>query len=169
MNIRSILFVLCYLPSLAIADDTLNWQLVLGEDPLTNRTSCLMISATRNIDDGQGRTPVSIIYNGRAFIATTESNIDLSYASLGLQVDNKKRHGIDRIFKRKNVVFEQHSAQIVDEFIAGLNGRLRLGFWPTWPKTQSFVADFDLRGFTRIYNEFRKCQVTGEVDQDLEQ
>jgi hypothetical protein len=164
MNKKSIFLILCLLPFPSIADDEPNWQLVLGEDPMSNKTACLMTSAKKRIDDGQGSTPVSIIYNGKAFIAATESNIDLSYADLGLQVDKKKAHSIDRLFENDSVVFEQQSRQILDEFIAGLNGRLTLGFWPTWPKTRAFTVDFDLRGFTRSYERFRQCQHTGKID-----
>lgn len=144
--------------ALAAADESANWQLRLTEDPLSNRTVCLMISVVKHTEDGQTTTPVTIIYNGDAFIAKTESNIDLSYSNSGLQVDFHKAHNIDRVHKNTNVVFVTDVPQIVEEFKKGLVGRLTLGFWPTWPKSRSYTVEFDLRGFSRTYKAFRLCQ-----------
>jgi hypothetical protein len=157
------LLLLCYLPALANAKDIQNWQLVLAEDPISNQTVCLMVSAMKQTEDGQTSTPVSLIYNGKIFIAKTKSNIDLSYPDIGLQADNHTPHNIDRLHKKTSVVFDAQAIQIRDEFIKGLNGKLTLGFWPTWPKTRSFVTEFDLRGFTKTYQAFRRCQKTGEL------
>lgn len=63
--------------------DSHNWQLVMAEDPFSKQTSCLMVSAIKQTEDGQTNTAVSLVYNGKAFIARTESNIDLSYPGLG--------------------------------------------------------------------------------------
>lgn len=140
-----------------------NWQLVLAEDPFSKQTACLMVSAIKQSEDGQANTAVDLVYNGSLFIARTESNIDLSYPGLGLQVGNKEAHTIDRLHKQTSAVFEAQAQQIRDEFINGLNARLTLGFWPSWPKTRSYVIEFDLRGFTRVYQAFVNCQKTGEI------
>jgi len=142
---------------------TENWQLILAEDPLSKQSICLMISATRQTEDGQTKTPVSLIYNGSVFIAKTKSNIDLSYPDIGLQVDNKKRHNIDRLHENSNAVFKTKTRQLLDEFINGLSAKLTLGFWPTWPKTRSYTTEFDLRGFTKTYKTFQHCQKTGDI------
>ena len=148
---------------IAAAGGSGNWQLVLAEDPLSKQTACLMVSAIKHSKDGQSNTTVDLVYNGSLFIARTESNIDLSYPGLGLQVDNKEAHSIDRLHKQTNAVFEVQAQEIRDEFINGLNASLRLGFWPSWPKTRSYVIEFDLRGFTRAYQAFMNCQKTGEI------
>ncbi len=157
------LILLFCLSTIVIAKDTQNWQLILAEDPLSHQTACLMISATRQTDDGQSSTPVSLIFNGKVFIAKTKSNIDLSYPAIGLQVDDYKPHTIDRLNKDTNAVFENQAEKIREEFIKGLSGKLTLGFWPTWPKTRSYTTEFDLRGFTKTYEAFLRCQQTGEI------
>lgn len=148
---------------MARAGDTDNWQLVLAEDPFSSQTACLLVSAEKQSDDGQATTAVSLVYNGNLFMAKTESNIDLSYADLGLQVGNKKPHTIDRLHRKTSAVFETQAPQIRDEFIKGLKASLRLGFWPSWPTTRSYVIEFDLRGFTQAYEAFVQCQKTGEI------
>lgn len=140
-----------------------NWQVVLDKDPLTNQTECLLLSTKQTTKDGQTTTPVGFIYNGKQFLVKTESNIDLSYADSGLSVDSRATHGIDRLYKKTDAVFESEADTIRDEFIRGLRARLTLGFWPTWPKTHSYHIDFDLRGFTAAYNQFQHCQKTGNA------
>jgi hypothetical protein len=122
-----------------------------------------LVSSVKQSNDGQVTTPVSLVYNGNLFMAKTESNIDLSYAELGLQVDDNKSHTIDRLHKKTSAVFETQAPQIRDEFIKGRKARVRLGFWPSWPKTRSYVIEFDLRGFTRAYEALVQCQKTGEI------
>jgi hypothetical protein len=147
----------------AMADKTASWLLTMAEDPLSEHTVCLMVSAVKHTEDGQTSTAVTIIYNGREFIAKTQSNIDLSYPDVGLQVDHNKPQKIGHVFKNTNVVFDTNAEQIRDEFIKGLTGRLILGFWPTWPKTKSYAIEFDLHGFTKTYQALRHCQTTGEL------
>jgi hypothetical protein len=162
---KKTIMMLCLfvLTSPALAEQQANWRVVLAEDPLSGETGCLMISAEKVSDDGQTQTPVSLIYNGRAFIAQTHSNIDTSYANLGLRVDLRKPHNIDRLLKESSAVFENGADRLRDECIDGLTASLRLGFWPTWPKTHSYVTEFDLRGFTRSYQAFQRCQQSGEL------
>ena len=158
-----LLLLLYYLPLNSMAMNEQSWQLVLGEEPQSDQTACLMVSAVKQTKDGQGRTKVSLVYNGKVFIARTESNIDLSYPGVGLQVDQHSSHNIDRLHKNNSVVFEAEAGQIHEEFIKGLTAKLTLGFWPSWPKTQVYVTEFDLRGFTKTYEAFRRCQQTGEL------
>ena len=97
------------------------------------------------------------------FIAKTKSNIDLSYPEIGLKVDYNTPHTIDRLNKDTNAIFKNEAEQIRDEFIKGLSGKLTLGFWPSWPKTRAYTTEFDLRGFTKTYEAFLRCQQTGEI------
>ncbi len=141
-----------------------NWNVVLAEDPLTDTMACLMESSVQTMQDGQANTPVKIIYNGNAFIVTTKSNVDLTYESIGLVVDEKHSFAIDRLLKKTNVIFDARSDEIRQAFIHGLQAEVALGFWPSWPKTQSFTAGFDLIGFTRSYEKFERCKQSGELN-----
>jgi hypothetical protein len=157
------LLMLCGIATTATADESGNWRLTTAEDPLSDQTTCLMVSAVKHIDDGQTNTPVTVIYNGKVFVVQTKSNIDLSYPNLGLQVDSSKPVAIDRVYKSTDVIFESAAEQIRNEFIKGLDARLTLGFWPTWPKTRSYTVAFDLRGFTKTYEAFHQCQQNSEL------
>jgi len=157
MKIPLLLSILLAISSAANAASN-NWQSVLAQDPISGNTGCLLISASKQSEDGQSGTPVQIIYNGRIFMIKTESNIDLSYPGIGLQVDNNKAFNIDRLHKKTNVVFESQAEIIRGEFISGISARLTLGFWPSWPVTKAYQSRFSLRGFTRAHQAFRDCQ-----------
>lgn len=140
-----------------------NWKVETGEVPLSDQFGCYMVSSVQHSEDGQSGTPVRIVFNGTQFVVETESNLDLSYPDIGLQVDQNDYHKVDRLFKKVNAVFDSNTNQILDEFIRGLNARMTLGFWPSWPVTKSYQTQFNLRGFTRTYNEMVECQLEGSV------
>ena len=154
-------FILCLFNQPLQAE---NWTTVLAEDPLSGSMACLMVSSSQVIKDGQSSTDVHFVYNGQVFIAKTKSNIDLSYETTGLQIDEQNLFNIDRLHNKSNVVFESQADEIRQEFINGLKAKLTLGFWPSWPKTNSFSTHFDLRGFTKSYNALVSCQVSGKLN-----
>lgn len=163
MRIIHLILLACCLPEIAFSAASQNWQVVITKDPVSKQSTCLLISSTKHTEDGQNSTPIKLIYNGEIFIAATDSNIDLSYADVGLQVDDHSRYTIDRLFKNTDAIFETDAERIRDEFKRGLNAKLILGFWPTWPVTKSYAIDFDLRGFTKAYNKFLQCKITGDT------
>jgi hypothetical protein len=153
----------------AFAGDQPAWRAVVGYDPLQGRTACLLESAPVTVHDGQLMTPVRILYNGTAFLATTQSNIDLSYPNVGLQVDSAAPVAIERVYKDTNVIFEHDARLIKAHFIRGSMARLSLGFWPTWPKGEAVDAEFSLIGFSRAHEEFLACEQSGLLEVDTEE
>ena len=155
-------------PGSAFALDQPAWRAVVGHDPLQDKIACLVESAEIRIHDGQTETPVRFLYNGTAFLVTTESNIDLSYPNVGLQVDTHAPFAVERIHEDTNVIFASDAAQITAQFTRGLQAQLALGFWPTWPRGDTVVADFSLIGFTKALGEYRQCQQTGRIGEGAE-
>jgi len=167
--LKYLFFTLCIslnllIPNLACASDTPNWKVVYADDPTTRKKTCLMMSASKRIEDGQSTTPVHLIYNGHIFFAKTKSNIDLSYPGLGLKVDNHSQHKISALYKETSAVFTLNTIKIRDQFISGLDAELTLGFWPSWPKTRSFTSHFNLHEFSDTYKRFLKCKKNGDID-----
>jgi hypothetical protein len=140
-----------------------NWNVVIGNDALTNQSTCLMESAGQEIFDGQGNTPIKFVYDGKVFYVVTKSSIDLSYPNVGLSVDARAPHSINRVLKEYSVVFDTEAEAIRNEFIRGAEARLALGFWPTWPKGATIVTQFSLYGFKAAYAKWQECQKTGEI------
>jgi len=102
-------------------------------------------------------TPVSLVFTGSALAAVTESNIDLSYPDVGLQVDQEPVIPVDRVERQTIAVFETSADTVRRQFQRGHTARLRLGFWPTWPQTETVVMEFSLLGFTRAHEALLHC------------
>lgn len=158
-NNRSTLcaLVCCCLASDAMAE-TSGWHAGRGPDPLTQHTQCLLQSDSQTIHDGQTKTPMRIVFNGTAFIITTRSNIDLTYPDLGLTVDDLPTRAIDHVHKATSAVFDTDVARLRSEFSKGRQVQIALGFWPSWPKTDTKVTRFSLQGFRKAYAAFLTCQ-----------
>lgn len=165
---RYLLAIAAYVSLDVLAAANPAWQAIVAYDPLQDKSACLIESAQVIVDDGQTTTPVRFLYNGRAFLATTESNIDLTYPDIGLQVDAHPRIPIDDVYNDTNVVFARSAAQITALFISGSKARLSLGFWPTWPKGDTVVTEFSLTGFTRAHADFLQCQKTQRVERSVD-
>ena len=169
MALRWLLAGVILVSSGALAGAKPAWQTVVAYDPLQGKTACLIASAQIIVDDGQTTTPVRFVYNGKAFLVTTESNIDPSYPDVGLRVDAHPPIPIGDVYKDTNVIFESNAAEIHTLFIRGSKAKLSLGFWPTWPRGETVVAVFSLNGFTRAHRDFVQCQQTGSTGDSVKE
>ncbi|MDH5446045.1 MAG: hypothetical protein OEY52_10835 [Gammaproteobacteria bacterium] len=140
-----------------------NWSVRFGSDGQHERSVCLLESSVQRINDGQTMTPVKLVFNGDLMMAQTKSNIDLSYQGVGIQVDGRSIHKVDSLYKKTNAIFDKKAEEMVQEFIKGKQIKLVLGFWPSWPKTQTVSSRFSLQGFTRAYRKFQYCVKHGRI------
>lgn len=134
-----------------------NWQVTQGVDKLSQQSMCLLESVSQKINDGRTITPIRIIYNGKAFLVLTHSKVDLSYPQLGLHIDKKSVHNIDRVYKQTNAVFANDADDIRRQFLKGRVAYISLGFWPSWPKSHTVVTRFSLKGFHAAYTDYLTC------------
>ncbi|MCG8673538.1 MAG: hypothetical protein MI867_29390 [Pseudomonadales bacterium] len=117
---------------------------------------CSITSTTTKLEDGAGGTPVTIIVDRPAVIIKTKSDIDLSYTSSQLKLD-------DTSFKYDSVIAVT-SAQIKTNYVAVIDALksaniaiVELGFWPSWPQTQTYQATIPNRGFASAYGALEQC------------
>lgn len=156
---KRLLFILLWGSSLsALADTPPNWRVTRDTDPLTQQAACLLESASQNVNDGRTVTPMHLIFDGKALLVVTRSNIDLSYPQVGMHVDSRPGMAVDRLLKKTSVVFEKEPDLIRDQFIRGRTAYIAMGFWPTWPRSNTITTQFSLMGFTVAYHEFEDCQ-----------
>jgi len=135
-----------------------NWTFQRDLDRLTGGDRCLLQSRVETIHDGHDDVSIQLVLTADALLVVTESNIDLTYPGIGLQVDQSDPIPIDRLFKKTMVVFDRDIATLIDEFIKGYQATISLGFWPTWPKSETQSTGFSLLGFTQAYHAFRACE-----------
>lgn len=134
------------------------WILDYEVIPKSNRINCMLRSQTQNMDDGEGGTPVYLLFNQNSLKVVTKSNIDLEYSDDGLQIDHNPQHPIDRLERETNAIFEKHWNVLVKEMLNGRQAVLTFGFWPTWPMSRTYSSSFDLTHFPRAWRALESCK-----------
>lgn len=135
-----------------------SWSVVRGPDPLTGQDRCLIRSDTLTLYDGYGDTSVTLVGNGQQWVVVTGSEIDASFADLELVVDNDPPLKNGTVERNTRLVFAQDYSALQERFKAGRKVTVYLRFWPTWPATQRFAAEFSLKGFTRTLASLPNCR-----------
>jgi hypothetical protein len=143
-----------------LAGEPPNWSVERGTDPYSEQTACLLVSRHLQMPDGYGTANVRLVFGPTALVVTTDSNIDASYPDQGLTVDDNPSIRPDSPFplKRQNVLFMQAQAELIQQFRRGYHADLTLGFWPTWPVTETQHLRIDLKGFSSAHDSYRACR-----------
>lgn len=118
---------------------------------------CVLETSKISIFDGYQDTRLKLSLTDAGLLVRTESNIDLSFADVGLAVDGGDFIPADAVVDEQQVLFSKDSNTITGQFMRGGSVKLYLRFWPTYPATQRYEASFSLIGFTRAHNNYRKC------------
>jgi len=133
-----------------------NWTTKRIFDVFRNESRCVVETPATTMDDGRSPTKVFLRVDGRSLTVMTQSNVDIG-ADVGVRVDDNKLIRPDKIFLDQNLLFETSSAQIIEQFKAGLVAEAHLRFWPTWPDKGLKTVRFSLIGFTRAYARLPGC------------
>lgn len=132
-----------------------NWEVRVEHE---NGTRCILESATQVFNDGQAETVAKLVYTGEALYAATQSNINLQYPGIGLQVDGLEQHPVDGVYMLKTAVFSKNVETIHQQFIHGIKAKVTLGFWPLIPQTKTYDIEFSLIGYTKAYHQYLECK-----------
>ncbi|MCF7992487.1 MAG: hypothetical protein K9M02_18760 [Thiohalocapsa sp.] len=132
-----------------------NWRVERGDDE-----TCVLISQPLSMPDGYGSARVQLIFGPRALRVVTDSNIDNSYPDQGLSIDDGPPFAPDVPFPldAQSALFEQSVDDIVEQFRRGYRAQLRLGYWPTWPVTETQRLDISLTGFSKAHDALLVCR-----------
>lgn len=140
-------------PSLA------EWHVERTPDPESGVDRCLLLSSEQRLFDGYIDTPIQLRIDRQQLLIVTDSNIDPAYPDQGIQVDDNPRLLADELPYRATMArFESSHAALIGQFVRGYRAVVSLGFWPTWPITETRSATFDLRGFTKAYESLTTCE-----------
>ncbi|WP_373506516.1 hypothetical protein [Thiocapsa sp.] len=136
------------------------WKVERGVDPYTHADACLLTTQPLIMPDGYGTARVQLVLGPRALIVLTDSNIDPSYPRQGLTVDDKPVIEPDAPFplQGQSVLFEHSVAEVIERFRRGRRAELQLGFWPSWPVTETKRLALSLRGFSKAHESLTACR-----------
>ena len=155
------------IPDLEVALDRLplkvdeSWTLI-RESNL--KGSCALSYRRLLIEDGQGETPVDVIVQKNQVLFKTRSNIDLGYEGVGVTIDANPQIAVENIVNHTSISFKKRYQTLISEMKEGEVARLTLGFWPTWPVTQTYNVNFELGQFALGHKALMKCT---ELEKEL--
>ena len=119
---------------------------------------CVLESDRRSLPDGYQKTTAYISVAPRSVTVTSVSVLDGGFKDIGLVVDQGELIAMDRLEGDRTAVFDSHYDRVVEQFKVGLQARVQLRFWPTWPATGTHSTTFSLIGFTKAYDQLSGCQ-----------
>ncbi|MBV1883405.1 MAG: hypothetical protein KUG82_17325 [Pseudomonadales bacterium] len=133
------------------------WTLDYANNILDSTQQCILNSASSTLEDGAGGTPFYLQVTPQTIVAVTKSNIDLKYPDTGIQIDLNKKRVVDRLFNETSVIFEKSIYTLLTQLKQGQLATVTLGFWPTWPISQSHQALIELNEFSQAYQALLAC------------
>ena len=135
-----------------------SWTLDRRPNPVTKTTECLLISDPVTIADGYENTKVQVLLTTGILYVKTGSNIDLGYPQSGIQIDDGPVWAFDSVIKETSAKLDTHYKEVVSQFGFGKTVSAHLGFWPTWPMTETREASFSLKGVEDSISRLTECE-----------
>lgn len=135
-----------------------DWTLDIGDLKGAGQSQCVARNAKPIINDGQSSSS-AIVEVTNAFVRVlTDSTIDISYPDTGIKIDDNEQFPLDSVFSDTNVEFDFDVDVLIAQMRKGQKATITLGFWPTWPVTQSYSTEVSLVGFTKVMQKLKSCE-----------
>ncbi len=134
------------------------WSLDRRLNPVTKKTQCILTSETVNIPDGYATTDVQVLLTFDSIYVSADSNIDLKYPGTGIRIGEDTLHPFDRLFKETTAIVSGDDVPALYARMASSPGMVvSLGFWPTWPITETRSVSYTLADFQTAILALRAC------------
>lgn len=134
------------------------WFLDRNKDSISKTTRCLLNSQKKNFNDGYTDSSISLQLSSDTLLIKTNSAIDLSYPDIGIYIDQNEPFPLEKLFGESSILIEQDTQKITTQLLDGQKLTIKLGFWPTWPQTETHSIDFVLSDFDKAYQSFQACE-----------
>jgi len=131
------------------------WTLDIAQDRRDGVTRCLLSSSKIAMFDGYDQSEVKLRVSTEAVSVETKSNLDLTYPGVGLSVDGAEPVPFDANPPTERMAYTTQPVQTT--MTSGEELTIALGFWPTWPVTQTQNAALSLGGFKQAYAALQQC------------
>ncbi|MCP3871142.1 MAG: hypothetical protein GY703_24185 [Gammaproteobacteria bacterium] len=134
------------------------WSLDRRVNPVNQKTQCILTSRPVNISDGYDRSDIQLLLTSLSLYVNSDSKLDLSYPETGIQIPGGALHPFSGLAKETVAMFDDDTKMLYDNMTDGGELLVKLGFWPTWPVTETQVARFPLDGFSDAVKALRECE-----------
>ncbi|MCK5120407.1 MAG: hypothetical protein KAQ91_00415, partial [Methylococcales bacterium] len=73
-------------------------------------------------------------------------------------IDQNAPLPLEQLFGDSSILIKQNTKIITTQLLQGNELSIKLGFWPTWPKSETRRIDFSLTDFDKAYQSFLACE-----------
>jgi len=133
------------------------WKIAYAYNLENKSKHCQLTTNPVQVHDGVGNTYIKLMFTDKDLFVLTDSNIDITYKKSGLLIDSTKKFEFDRVINKTNVVISYFTRENIQLLRNSKTATVKIGFWPTWPKTKVTQATFNLKQFNKKYSAFIKC------------
>ena len=127
---------------------------------------CILLSQPQTLDDGQGTTTFKVMLDQAKIRFQTASNIDLSYPNTGVVITGKttQRIKLDGLERETTAVINKNVPAVLAALREANQMDVYLGFWPTWPMTETKRISMAMNDFAQAEATLKACNqlVSGE-------
>ncbi|RLU01528.1 MAG: hypothetical protein D9N14_01830 [Ketobacter sp.] len=127
------------------------WILAADQD------SCSLQTVPVTMDDGAGQTSVTLRLSKADWQVVTQSDIDLSYPETGLFLSNGTHIPLESVIKDTRISISKQKQQLTEALKASDSVRVALGYWPTWPVTETRSITISVAHFPPALNAWESC------------
>lgn len=134
------------------------WSLDLAQAG-SSKSHCVLQSQPQTLDDGQGKTTFKMMLDEAKIRFQTASNIDLSYPNTGIVITGKTTQHIalDGIEKETTAVIQKNLPAVLSALRNAQRMDVYLGFWPTWPMTETKRISITMNNFAQAEAALAAC------------
>ncbi|MBA56106.1 MAG: hypothetical protein CMK89_16770 [Pseudomonadales bacterium] len=123
----------------------------------SNQDSCSLQTVPVTMNDGTGTTPLSLRLSKDSWIVETKSDIDMTYPDTGLFLSNGIHIPLESIVKDTKISISKQKQQLTNALKASDSVRVALGFWPTWPMTETQSQTISVANFPQALAAWETC------------
>lgn len=127
---------------------------------------CVLLSEPQSLDDGQGMTTFKVMLDAAKIRFQTASNIDLSYPNTGVVISGKttQRIGLDGLERNTTAIINKNMPTVLAALREANQMDVYLGFWPTWPMTETKRISIAINNFAQAEATLSACNelISGE-------
>ncbi|MEE2732814.1 MAG: hypothetical protein VYA55_18490 [Pseudomonadota bacterium] len=127
------------------------WILAADQD------SCSLQTVPETMDDGAGQTTVALRLSKADWQVVTQSDIDLSYPETGLFLSNGTHIPLESVIKDTRISISKQKQQLTEAIKASESVRVALGYWPTWPVTETRSITISVAHFPPALSAWESC------------
>jgi len=141
-------------------------QFTLDQLPITiqdtwilssSQDHCSLKTISVSMDDGAGKTPIYLELTNNAWMIQTKSDIDMTYPDTGLFPSNGTQIPLESVVKDTRIAITEQKQQLTDALKSSESIRVALGFWPTWPVSETRSKTISVAHFPQALSAWEIC------------